>query len=923
MRRGFLVPGFWFLVLSPSRRANRNWKHAILLGVALLTAGSAFAQDAKEGEIAVNMVVNYSFAYRENTWAPVNVFVQNQLRDFKGCVEVRCYSGDISQAPYYRVPAECPKGSKKRFQLCCYLGGTTRIEVHLYNGDREVLDFPAQLDINPIRNADYMGLVLDEDATGFGFLSSIVNRVQGAEGEEGERRFYREAAPSSALPLLATHPQCYTPFDVIILGNVDPNGVSERHRELFYDYVRGGGALVVCTGEYAAKYHGSWVEELLGASVGGVETVNEKALAEAVFPETQREGARDFRDCIVASLAPTDSGVERMGASRTLATRRKIGSGCVYGIAVDADSHALQSCKGYEDLWRGIVMRKGGGDTINFKAAAQYTAMALPRISGIVIHSRASVVTYLGLYFFVAVVLNFLVFTVLKRREWAWAVLIVCSMGFTAYAVVFGTAGRAQSSEVQRIETLHVPKGGGLASLYADIALLDARSRTHSVDLGGEYTLATAVSNPRPDYWDPRTRGLGNERPFYLVESDTPRVEGFQVGASEVRLLHLESDLETSGGVDGQIELLDGGQVKADLVNNTGYALKNAFVFVDGQTFPAKVSGNRCTVDARNYRVLDGIVAPNFQYTGSNYYGGTRYARDTSVEQLRNQALASFRKEFPNELLTKSAFNYYWYGGGRPYNTEAGPFLCGWVDGPCLSTADAGPRAKQTIGETFFMADVDVVRHVQTAVWVSLPVCADATNISGRYESIGGEPAPTYIGNCKDPIRVYIPFTSEILERAPKSLIVETHTRSLHNHTLVFRPVDAPPTWSESHRVKDLPSQSDNSGNGSERALYRFEQWDRQAKPMTEELRKDWIAALDRYRNTPKVAFPGSASAARDKAMDLDVNGVERMIEGVVVVDPKEAACVQDNAQANEVAITARVMVQPRDDRTGDASIWQ
>ena len=57
-------------------------------------------------------------------------------------------------------------------------------------------------------------------------------------------------------------------------------------------------------------------------------------------------------------------------------------------------------------------------------------AQNLPRISGIVIHSKASVMAYLGLYFGVAIVANWLFFAWLKRREWAWVMLVVFAIGF-------------------------------------------------------------------------------------------------------------------------------------------------------------------------------------------------------------------------------------------------------------------------------------------------------------------------------------------------------------------------------------------------------------------------------------------------------------------------------------------------------------
>ncbi|MCP4645375.1 MAG: hypothetical protein GY851_33335, partial [bacterium] len=61
---------------------------------------------AAEGDLTLNIFVNYGAAYRDGTWVPVDVFVKNEQRDISGSVEVRTYSntGEL-QSPVYRVPA--------------------------------------------------------------------------------------------------------------------------------------------------------------------------------------------------------------------------------------------------------------------------------------------------------------------------------------------------------------------------------------------------------------------------------------------------------------------------------------------------------------------------------------------------------------------------------------------------------------------------------------------------------------------------------------------------------------------------------------------------------------------------------------------------------------------------------------------------
>ena len=372
---------------------------------------------AKE-EIVLDFSLNYGYAYRAQSWVPIDVFVRNDKVDVTGWVEVRLFDaqGEL-QSPIYRVEAQSPKGSVKRFQLCCYMGVASRVQVQLFRGGavdgggRAVVDFPPYQDLTPIDAQDLMGLVLDDESSGFGFLTEAID-VPGQE----PLRFHREALSREELPRLAKYAPCYTPFDVIIFGNTDPAAVGRRQRDLLYDYVAGGGTIVVCTGEFAQWYHGTWVEELAGVAIGVGETVNELDLAQAVFDKRGQVGARGHRDCAVAELTPVLEGVKKFGRDRVLATRRILGSGQIYVMAIDSDSHALQGSLGYRSLWREALGRRKTR-RLNYASASSYVASVLPHISGIVIHSKSSVMTYLALYFGIAIVANWLFFSWLKTAR--------------------------------------------------------------------------------------------------------------------------------------------------------------------------------------------------------------------------------------------------------------------------------------------------------------------------------------------------------------------------------------------------------------------------------------------------------------------------------------------------------------------------
>lgn len=679
-------------------------------GVALAsTLGlAAEAQDEpSERDYVVDIDINYGFAYRDGSLVPIDVKFRNPRNSIKGWVEVRTYDVNGLQSPVYRRPIDAPKGSKKRFQLSCYLQGAERVEAQVYDGRRAVLPFPIRENTAPITPEDRLALVLDDDGAGLNFLYMAVNTGNDKRG------LHRANIASDQLAYLPDYAQCYEGWDVIIMGKTQPENIGPRHRELIEDYVRRGGRLAVCVGANAKAYANTWVEELLGVTIGQAQTMKKRELAEAAFPgaATVRTATRADHDgdCLVATLTPRLDDVKRLGAGITVATRRNLGQGAVYAVAVDADSDvlALQDLAPYHELWREICTRTRNPRPLNFDAVSTLAAGLVPQVSGIVIHSRASVMTYLALYFLVGIVGNWLFFNWLKRREWAWAMLIVFSLGFTSYAMVFGTTGRARISEMEQLAVVHVPVGGGRSSLTSIVGILTAHTSNYALDLNREFSLAFEAASPVGDFragYTPTQSARGIPS-FRVVQGEQPRIEDFRVGASELRLARIESEVETSGGIEGELRI-DSGGLKGTLRNATGHRLTRAWLLFSGHLF---------SVDAKNDTIDINIQPTQFQQGPTSTRYGTRhrnmdYGRYGGAGE--DAALRMLMELFPAQLfLDDSASSYTsisWRRGenGASLRTDVGPLLCGWSDGVPSGMVRVDGDVRPALAKTFIVADV-------------------------------------------------------------------------------------------------------------------------------------------------------------------------------------------------------------------------
>ena len=718
----------------PSRRFF-GWLVAIMAGV--FSGVQATGQQAVKEDLMLDVQINYGYAYRADYWTPIDVIVNNNLKDISGSIEIQTFNNDDLQSPIYRFPAEIPQSSVKRFQILCYLENVTHIAARVLDERGREVGFPMRIPITSIDSRDMLGLLLDDEESGFGFMHTASAITLG-----DDRRFHRESLSTDELPRLCEYPQAYNAIDTIVIGKIDPSRLNARHQVAIENFVRKGGRLAVCLGEYSDFYRGTWIETLIGATIGSKESLNEKALAEQVFAGAEQAGAKDFRDCVFTELQPLGD-TKRYGAQRTIATRRLLGKGYVYAIGVDADSHALQDCKGFLAIWSDILRPRVDREALNHNAVIRFARDTLPSVSGVTIHSKGAVMAYLGLYFGVAIVLNWLVFNWLKRRELAWVTLVIFSIGFTAYAMIFGTSGRARVSELDTISIAHVPPGGQGASVHAIAGVLTARSSRYGLQLLAPGALvrdaASSVFSQRNAGYDPSTIAA---RPFTFTQSDNASVDNLRVGASEMRVMDVEYPRDFSGGIDGAVTLPMEGGLTADLINNTGMTLERAFLFFNGQAYNLEQDGERLTCEVSATDFAQQVDPGTLLYRNRDAlfpYGSRNEGSEDTEAQLRER-LASFKGDVlrcifspRDSFLTDQLSSAYLYGGYYgsdetiTWEQNQGPYVFGWVKEPEEPALKPDREMGSPIREMLIIADVGIAPGGRNPTRIQeLPVAIDA-----------------------------------------------------------------------------------------------------------------------------------------------------------------------------------------------------
>ena len=569
-------------------RVQRIGLAVLLLGlfsVANAQDNGANKDDREEIYLSVN--VGYNTAYREKSWVPVDVIIRNEQADLEGMIEVRTYDhGNRLQSPIYHLPVSCPKDSNKHFRMMAYVDGAMRLEAVVLENGRPAIDTPSYIKITPIDPEDMMGIILDDDPLNYAFLNLALQQ------RNNNVRLHRYTLGTKELAFLPSHIKAYDAFDFIIIGSIDPSRVSPQHRELLQQYVESGGVVIITAGLNGNRFKGTWIEALAGVKLGASENVNEQEVAQTLFPDPKGSEARN--EITLTELTRSDSPVQFSSAEHLLASKRSLGAGTVYTLAVDAESHAFQGMHAYRSLWGKMISDKATEHPLNADFFTSSAAQMIPNLSGITVRSLSFVVMYLMLYVGIAIIGNWLFWNYRKRREMAWVCLVVFSISFSAYAYVSGTAGWAKSSEKQQIDVVHIKPGVTHSDYYGLTGILTARTRNYSAKQQGTDFLMKDISsvvNPYNNYQNRRER-----TPFIFVQGDEPGMTRFTVGASELRFAALEGKLEGVGTFEGTLELRDEG-IQGTFSNQTSFTLNEAALLYKGVLHPLRRDGDELKID--------------------------------------------------------------------------------------------------------------------------------------------------------------------------------------------------------------------------------------------------------------------------------------------------------------------------------------
>ena len=473
-----------------SRISRRICGYGVLIALALcltpLTPRAA-AQSTALIELSMDAAgVGYDGYFRAEQWLPLQVRIINHSETgIQASLVVRPQTSPESVANIFSAPVYLSPDAGSRINVTLYIQPLARarlLRLELLDGDGRVLaqqNFRLQL----VPPTDHLYMVISDTSSPAPLdLSAVRN---------GAARVLQGTWSVEQLPERAA---ALAGIDLFLISNADTGGLNAAQRGALSGWVAAGGHLIVTGGSSAARTTrtAAGLAELLPLRPGGVRDIDDlSVLARFLGDETS---LRAQTSIAIGEIHPTARVLLRHEDGDPLITQRDYGDGLVSYLSADPLADPLSHWPGIGELW--FTLALSANPTPGWATGWrdwEDAALATEIMPGLdLLPNSISLVGFLALYIFVVGPLNYVLLTVLRRREWAWLSIPTFIVIFAAGAWLLGQQLRGTQVTLNRIAIVRAWPEVGVARADQLLGLLSPR-RDH---LSLEVAPATLISAP-------------------------------------------------------------------------------------------------------------------------------------------------------------------------------------------------------------------------------------------------------------------------------------------------------------------------------------------------------------------------------------------------------------------------------------------
>lgn len=453
-------------------------RFSILLFLLLLTAAISFVplQAQGTGFVTINISAGYAGRFRDNTWTPVLVSLENNgTRSFTGQLIVRPERSQGVTNPV-STPVSLAPDSQQVFTLYISLrtfAETVRVELLTDTG---LIAAETEANVTAVLPRERLYVRVTDGTSRPIDLSDLVSYGQNAVVAD----WFVNNLPDRGVGLESV--------DLMLITSVDTGQLTVQQRQSLGDWVKAGGHLIVTGGP-------RWQETAAGLTdllPFRPESSELSADVDAITDLAGISGTLADIETVVArgTLAEDAYAMAEDDAGQALVARRAYGYGVVDYVTFDPTTPPFRGWRGLPDLWFSLATSRDVRPTWSYgfiNPTQGYNAVEiLPGVTAL--PEALAMVSFLLAYVILIGPVNYLVLSRIGRREFAWFTIPAMIVAFTIIAWVTGFNLRGTEVVLSRlsvveswpdVETSHVRQLIGLLSprrANYDLALPDSRA---------------------------------------------------------------------------------------------------------------------------------------------------------------------------------------------------------------------------------------------------------------------------------------------------------------------------------------------------------------------------------------------------------------------------------------------------------------
>ena len=614
--------------------------------------GSLPASAQENAGITMNVQAGYDGFYKSRFWVPVHITVANQAAPIEGTIRVLNNNSSTStNVIQYNTPISLPTQSNKRITTYVRIDRIlTNLKVQLLNEKGDVV---LEARSNSLRR-------LGDNDLLYGVLTSAPDEFSLLEDTKGGRPEANVAAMEiEQLPAITVGWQA---LDILIVNDVDSGELNSEQLTALWQWVEGGGQLVVTGGTNWQKTTAAFVDKL-PVSINGIETAED-------LPALSNFAQLNFRDpgpytIATSSLRNGELLLHQDGLP--LLAKNSFGRGSVYFLAPDPQLAPLVDWDGSKPLWALIA-----DDTPRLPlwadgAKNSYAAYdAVESLPSLALPSTLQLATFLGAYVLLIGPINYYLLRRAKRRELAWLTIPGIILFFTGLAYLIGFQVKGNDVIVNQMNVVYGYVDAETARVQSIVGVYSPRRDRFDITLPKESAAQQFDRNFGST--------LGSSGNGTIVRSNEVTVENMRVDVSGVEVIMVNS-YQTMPAIAGSATLQPDGssfKIEVQIQNNSNLTLENATLLFGNHAFlVGNLEPNESYNDSHKLSLSSGSssssgyggsspLAPQYGYllegkrTSSypNYYNDPeKYPRWRFLESLTPDYSTGTRF-IPNDTLT-------------------------------------------------------------------------------------------------------------------------------------------------------------------------------------------------------------------------------------------------------------------------------